>query len=44
MAYISPELSAIGTEVLVETRGKSYQATIVPMPFVANSYHRKPTT
>jgi aminomethyltransferase len=37
MAYIEPALSAVGTEVLVDIRGKREPARVVPLPF----YRRK---
>jgi aminomethyltransferase len=33
LAYVPPELSAIGTEVLVEIRGQGVKARAVPTPF-----------
>jgi aminomethyltransferase len=43
MGYVTPDFAAIGASLLVETRGKSFPATVVPFPFVPNSYHRKPS-
>ena len=33
LAYVPPELSAVGTEVLVEIRGQGVKARVVPTPF-----------
>jgi aminomethyltransferase len=33
LAYVPPELSAIGNEVLVEIRGQGVNARVVPIPF-----------
>ncbi|HJU12610.1 MAG TPA: glycine cleavage system aminomethyltransferase GcvT [Candidatus Binataceae bacterium] len=33
LAYVPPELSAIGTELLVEIRGQGVKAKVVPTPF-----------
>jgi aminomethyltransferase len=33
LAYVPPELSVVGSEVLVEIRGQGVKAQIVPTPF-----------
>src|SRR5580698_5062818 len=33
LAYVPPQMSAIGTTILVEIRGNKYRAKIVPTPF-----------
>jgi glycine cleavage system T protein (aminomethyltransferase) len=33
LAYVPPELSAVGNEVLVEIRGQGLKARVVPTPF-----------
>ena len=33
LAYLPPEQSAVGTEVLVEIRGQGFKARVVPTPF-----------
>ncbi|ESQ83354.1 hypothetical protein AEAC466_13985 [Asticcacaulis sp. AC466] len=42
MGFVPPSSSAVGTALKLETRGKSYAAEVVALPFVANGYHRKP--
>jgi aminomethyltransferase len=42
MGYVPPALSAVGTALKLEVRGKPYAAQIVSLPFVPNGYHRKP--
>ena len=42
MAYVPMALSAIGTEITVEQRGKPIACTVADMPFVPHNYHRKP--
>jgi aminomethyltransferase len=37
MAYVPTELSAVGTEVEIDLRGRASKARVVPMPF----YKRK---
>jgi len=39
MAYVSPESSAAGTEVLVDVRGRREPARIVPLPFYQRTTH-----
>jgi aminomethyltransferase len=41
MGYVATALSARGSRLTLEQRGKLYQAEVVPMPFVAHRYHRK---
>jgi len=41
MGYVATALSEPGTQVQVEQRGKLFQATVAPMPFVPHRYHRK---
>jgi aminomethyltransferase len=39
LAYVPPERSAVGTELLVEVRGQGVEARVVPTPF-----YRRPKT
>jgi aminomethyltransferase len=39
MAYVRPESSAAGTEVLVDVRGRREPARIVPLPFYQRTTH-----
>ncbi len=41
MGYVAAALAEPGTAVTVEQRGKLFQATVAPMPFVPHRYHRK---
>ena len=41
MGYVATSLSEPGTTVTLEQRGKLFQATVTPMPFVPHRYHRK---
>lgn len=41
MAYVPMELSATGTAITVEQRGKAIACTVADMPFVPHHYHRK---
>jgi aminomethyltransferase len=41
MGYVATALSEPGTALTLEQRGKLFQATVTPMPFVAHRYHRK---
>jgi aminomethyltransferase len=41
MAYVPMELSATGTAITVEQRGKKIACTVADMPFVPHNYHRK---
>ena len=40
MAYIDAALSAPGTALEIDVRGKRLAATVTPMPFVPHRYHR----
>ncbi|OOF23665.1 glycine cleavage system protein T [Salinivibrio sp. IB574] len=40
MAYVSPEFTAVGTEVFAEVRGKKLPMTVEKMPFVPQRYYR----
>src|ERR1700749_3013275 len=37
LAYVPPQLSAVGTTILVEIRGNKYRAKVVPTPFYKRS-------
>ena len=41
MGYVATTLAEPGTALTVEQRGKLFQATVTPMPFVPHRYHRK---
>ena len=41
MGYVATPLSASGTALKLEQRGKLFEATVTPMPFVPHRYHRK---
>ena len=41
MGYVASPLAEPGTALTLEQRGKLFQATVAPMPFVAHRYHRK---
>jgi aminomethyltransferase len=41
MAYVATPLSAPGTKLTLEQRGKLFQADVTPLPFVPRRYHRK---
>ena len=41
MGYVATPLSAPGTALKLEQRGKLFDATVTPMPFVPHRYHRK---
>jgi len=41
MGYVATSLSEPGSTVTLEQRGKLFQATVTPMPFVPHRYHRK---
>jgi aminomethyltransferase len=41
MGYVATALSAPGTKLTLEQRGKLFQAEVTPMPFVPHRYHRK---
>jgi aminomethyltransferase len=42
MGYVATALAQPGTALTLEQRGKLFQATVTPMPFVPHRYHRKP--
>ena len=41
MAYVPVAMAAPGTAVRLASRGKIFEAKVVPMPFVPHRYHRK---
>ena len=41
MGYVATPLAEVGTNLTLEQRGKLFQATVAPMPFVPHRYHRK---
>ena len=41
MGYVATPLAEAGTALTLEQRGKLFQATVTPMPFVPHRYHRK---
>jgi aminomethyltransferase len=41
MGYIAAPLAVPGTALKLEQRGKLFEATVAPMPFVPHRYHRK---
>ena len=41
MAYVAPPFAGDGTELKLQQRGKLFEATVAPMPFVPHRYHRK---
>ena len=42
MGYVQPALAVLGTRLKLDIRGKTYDWEVVAMPFITNSYHRKP--
>ncbi len=42
MGYVTPAFAETGAQLGVVVRGKTQGADVVPMPFVAHRYHRKP--
>jgi aminomethyltransferase len=42
MGYVATALAEPGTALKLEQRGKLFEATVTPMPFVPHRYHRKP--
>ena len=42
MGYVAASLTADGTALTLEQRGKLFEATVTPMPVVPHRYHRKP--
>jgi aminomethyltransferase len=41
MAYVRADLTAPGTPLILDVRGRKLAASVVPMPFVPHRYHRK---
>lgn len=41
MGYVATPLAHPGTSLKLEQRGKLFEATVTPMPFVPHRYHRK---
>jgi aminomethyltransferase len=41
MGYVATALAEPGTALKLEQRGKLFEATVTPMPFVPHRYHRK---
>ncbi|HEU0310874.1 MAG TPA: glycine cleavage system aminomethyltransferase GcvT [Sphingomicrobium sp.] len=41
MGYVATALAEPGSTLTLEQRGKLFQATVTPMPFVPHRYHRK---
>jgi aminomethyltransferase len=41
MGYVATALSAPGTPLTIEQRGKLFPAEVAPTPFVPHRYHRK---
>lgn len=41
MGYVASDRAETGTTLTIEQRGKLFQATVTPMPFVPHRYHRK---
>jgi aminomethyltransferase len=42
MAYVAAPFAGDGSELKLQQRGKLFDATAAPMPFVPHRYHRKP--
>jgi aminomethyltransferase len=42
MGYVATPFAEPGTALKLEQRGKLFEATVTPMPFVPHRYHRKP--
>lgn len=42
MGYVAAAFAADGTALKLQQRGKLFDATVTPMPFVPHRYHRKP--
>lgn len=42
MAYVPAAMAEPGSTIKLSQRGKLFQATVAPMPFVPHNYHRKP--
>jgi len=41
MGFVDAAYASINTPLEIDVRGKRLDATVVPMPFVPNRYHRK---
>ncbi|HEY0628368.1 MAG TPA: glycine cleavage system aminomethyltransferase GcvT [Sphingomicrobium sp.] len=41
MGYVAATFAELGKALTLEQRGKLFQATVMPMPFVPHRYHRK---
>jgi aminomethyltransferase len=41
MGYVATPLAGEGSGLTLEQRGKLFQATVTPMPFVPHRYFRK---
>lgn len=44
MGYVATAFAEAGTRLKVEQRGKLFEASVTPMPFVPHQYHRKGAT
>ena len=42
MGYVATPFAEAGTRLKLEQRGKLFEATVAPLPFVPHRYHRKP--
>ena len=42
MAYVAAPFAGDGTALKLQQRGKLFEASVAPMPFVPHRYHRKP--
>lgn len=42
MAYVRKDAAKLGTQLVVEARGKQQQVTVAKMPFVPTNYYKKP--
>jgi aminomethyltransferase len=42
MGYVPPHFADLGHQLDIEVRGKPYPAEVVALPFVPNTYYRKP--
>ncbi len=42
MGYVATPFAQAGTALTIEQRGKLFQGTVAPLPFVPHRYHRKP--
>ena len=41
MGYVASPLAGLGSALKLEQRGKLFDATVAPLPFVPHRYHRK---